>query len=59
MFDVHCKACDRRRMLPVSRVLGIHNDDAGIHVFYRCMCGELGTWLTGRRAAEGELAQAS
>ncbi len=52
MFDVHCKACNRHRMLPVSRVLGILNDEHGIHVFYRCLCGEMGTELTGRAASE-------
>ena len=50
MFDVHCTACDRRRMLSTSRVLGLRNDAAGIHVAFRCYCGAVGTWHTGRAA---------
>ena len=52
MFDVYCTACQRRQMLPVSRVAGIVNDENGIHVVYRCTCGEAGVWNTGRRAAK-------
>jgi hypothetical protein len=54
MFDVHCTACDRRRMLSAGRVLGIRNDAAGIHVAFRCHCGALGTWHTGRAVTERE-----
>lgn len=50
MFDVYCTTCERRQMLPAGRVAGIVNDDRGIHVVYRCTCGEPGVWTTGRRA---------
>ena len=50
MLDVHCTACSRRQLLPVSRVVGIVNDENGIHVVYTCTCGEVGVWDTGRAA---------
>jgi hypothetical protein len=56
MFDIHCSACDRHTMLSPARVLGIVNDEAGIHVVYRCWCGEPGVLHTGR-AAESRRAQ--
>ena len=52
MFDVHCSACDRRRMLSAGRVLGIRNDERGIHVAFRCYCGALGALHTGRAAEQ-------
>jgi len=50
VFDVYCTACQRRQLLPVARVLGIVNDENGIHVVYTCTCGEVGVWDTGRAA---------
>jgi hypothetical protein len=52
MFDVRCTACSRRRLIFAGQVLGMHNDDAGIHIAYRCWCGALGTWHTGRAAGD-------
>ena len=51
MFDVYCTTCQRRQLIPVARVAGIVNDENGIHVVYRCTCGEPGVWDTGRSAA--------
>jgi hypothetical protein len=48
MFDVHCKACGRRRLVFPSQVLGVVNDADGIHVTYRCWCHAVGVWDTGR-----------
>ncbi len=59
MFDIHCTACDRRAMLSPARVLGIVNDDAGIHVVYRCWCGEPGVLHTGRALEESGAAVAA
>ena len=50
MFDVFCTACSRRRLIFAGQVVGISNDDAGIHVDYRCWCGGVGRWHTGRNA---------
>jgi hypothetical protein len=51
MFDVFCPACDRRRLISSGRVTGLVNAPGGIAVQYRCVCGELGVWITGRKAA--------
>ncbi len=61
MFDVFCTTCSRRRLIFSGQVLGIANDGAGIHVAYRCWCGGVGQWDTGRRAAAqaGHLATAA
>ena len=50
MFDVYCTTCQRRQLIPVARVAGIVNDEHGIHVVYRCTCGEASVWDTGRSA---------
>ena len=52
VFDIHCTACARRWLVTAGQVTGIVNDDAGIHVHYRCRCGADGVWLTGRTARE-------
>ncbi len=49
MFDVHCSTCSRRQLVFPGQVLGIVNDDRGIHVLFRCACGTTGVWDTGRR----------
>lgn len=60
MFDVRCTACSCRRLIFAGQVLGAHNDDAGIHVVYRCWCGALGTWHTGRAGGDaGRVAAAA
>ena len=61
MFDVYCTACSRRRLIFAGQVVAMHNDSAGIHVTYRCWCGELGRWDTGRNASReaGHLAAAA
>lgn len=50
MFDIQCEGCGKRRLLPASRVRGLHNDARGIVVFYECYCGQPGALLTGRAA---------
>lgn len=50
MFDVYCTECARRQLVFPGQVLGIHNDDAGIHVVFRCSRGHVEVWLTGRGA---------
>lgn len=51
MFDVYCTTCQRRSVVPAGSVAGIVNDERGIHVVFRCSCGEPGVWTTGRRTA--------
>ena len=48
MFDAFCPACSRRELVFPGQVLAVRNDDAGIHVAYRCSRGHLSEWLTGR-----------
>lgn len=55
MFDVYCEHCSTRRMLSVSSVRHLVNDDQGIVVVFECPCGELGAWRTGR-AHQGQRA---
>ena len=60
MFDVHCAACDRRRLVFAGQVLGIENGEHGMTVTYRCWCGATGALRTGRGAeAPAPLAAAS
>ncbi|HWH30127.1 MAG TPA: hypothetical protein VNU26_14435 [Mycobacteriales bacterium] len=60
MFDIHCAACDRRRLVFAGQVLGIENGSHGITVTYRCWCGATGVMRTGRLAeAPAPLAAAS
>ena len=51
MFDITCSACARRQLIFAGQVLGVVNDERGIHVAYRCSCGSTGIWHTGRAAA--------
>ena len=53
MFDITCSACTRRRLIFAGQVLGVFNDETGIHVAYRCPCGSTGVWNTGRAASQG------
>lgn len=50
MFDVYCTECARRQLVFPGQVLGIHNDERGIHVVFRCSRGHTGVLLTGRGA---------
>lgn len=52
MFDVFCTECSRRQLVFAGQVLGIRNDETGIHVVFRCSRGHVGVWDTGRRAAD-------
>ena len=52
MFDVFCTECHRRQLVFPGQVLGIHNDDRGIHVVFRCSRGHTGVFLTGRGSQE-------
>jgi hypothetical protein len=51
MFDVFCSDCSRRQLVFAGQVLGVVNDENGIHVLFRCSRGHAGVWNTGRRAA--------
>ena len=51
MFDVFCTDCSRRQLVFAGQVLGIHNDENGIHVIFRCSRGHTRVWDTGRSAA--------
>jgi hypothetical protein len=48
MFDVMCQRHGHRVLLGNRRIEAITNDDTGIHVHYRCWCGEAGEFRTGR-----------
>lgn len=50
MFDVVCTDCSRRELVFPGQVLGIRNDEQGIHVYFRCSRGHVGVVLTGRLA---------
>ena len=52
MFDVFCTDCSRRQLVFPGQVLGIHNDERGICVVYRCSRGHVGVLVTGRSAEE-------
>jgi hypothetical protein len=49
VFDIFCTGCDRRRLVSPGQVTGIVNAPGGIAVQYRCVCGHLGVWITGRK----------
>lgn len=51
MFDVFCTDCSRRQLVFARQVLGVVNDENGIHVVFRCSRGHVGVWDTGRAAA--------
>lgn len=48
MFDAFCTACSRRSLVFPGQVLGIVNDETGIHVVFRSGCRETSVWHTGR-----------
>ena len=51
MFDITCSACARRQLIFPGQVQSVVNDAHGIHVTYRCWCGQTQVWTTGRAAA--------
>jgi hypothetical protein len=51
MFDINCAACGRHELIGATRVIAVINRGSGIHVIYRCSCGEPGVLQTGRAAA--------
>ena len=65
VFDIHCRACDKRQLIFSSQVRSLVNDDQGIAVLFTCWCGADGAWRTGaarsgtRPAPHGEHALAS
>lgn len=59
MFDVHCAACGKRRLVFAGQVLGIDNGPHGMTVTYRCWCGATGALRTGRGVEPAPLAAAS
>ena len=56
MFDVFCTECSRRQLVSPGQVAGIHNDESGIHVIFRCSRGHVGVWDTGRAASDAAAA---
>ena len=50
MFDVFCTDCSRRQLVFARQVLGVVNDENGIHVVFRCSRDHVGVWDTGRAA---------
>ena len=44
MFALTCPHCSTRRLLTPSRVLGVVNDDRGVHALVECTCGGLLVW---------------
>ena len=55
MLAVPCPVHDRTVLIWPSQLLEITNTAAGIEVSYRCHCGALAVWRTGRSAARSEL----
>lgn len=48
MFAAFCPDCARRQLIFPSQVIGIRNDERGIHVVYRCSRDHVAEWVTGR-----------
>ena len=44
MFVLTCPHCSTRRLLGPSRLLGIVNDDRGVHAVVECTCGGVLVW---------------
>ncbi len=59
MFDIFCTDCSRRQLIFPGQVLGISNDENGIHVAFRCGRGHVGVWRTGRGERAGRAAAAA
>jgi len=50
MFAVNCPTCGGRRLITPRRIVAIHNADDGIRVYFTCVCGVVGVWVSGRTA---------
>lgn len=50
MFDVHCTACDTRRLVFPGQIRALVHDEQGIIVLYTCWCGAHGAERAGRLA---------
>ncbi|MFI5908541.1 hypothetical protein [Dactylosporangium sp. NPDC051541] len=48
MFVIDCPAHRARMILPVERIRGLHNTDAGILLDLECYCGHVAHIRTGR-----------
>lgn len=44
MFALTCPHCSTRRLLGPSRVLGLVNDERGVHALLECTCGGMVFW---------------
>jgi hypothetical protein len=56
MFDAFCHRHGHRVLLGERRIISVRNDDTGIHVHFRCWCGEEGEVRTGRPRPRANLA---
>jgi hypothetical protein len=56
MFDAYCRQHGCRVLLGERRITAIRNDATGIHVHFRCWCGEEGEVRTGRARTAATLA---
>jgi hypothetical protein len=52
MFAVHCPTCRKQRIITYRRIVALHNTTDGIRVYFTCLCGTTGLWISGRRATE-------
>jgi hypothetical protein len=48
MFDAYCHRHGARVLLGERRITALRNDATGIHIRFRCWCGEEGEVVTGR-----------
>jgi len=51
MFDAYCHRHGARELLGDRRISANRNEANGIHVRFRCWCGEEGEVVTGRARA--------
>ena len=54
MFDIHCTACEKRRLIFPSQVSSVVNTEHGIVVTLDCWCGAEQKLRTGKGAARAE-----
>jgi hypothetical protein len=48
MFSVYCPGHGSRVLPCTGNIERMDNSPHGIHVHWRCFCGETGVWHTGR-----------
>jgi hypothetical protein len=41
---VSCSTCSTRRLASAGQVLGVVNDERGVHAVVRCTCGGVAVW---------------